>query len=245
VPAIAISPSDLQTYRTCPLRFRFARVDRVPQPIRPGGLIGTAAHLALEAHYRPGGDGGDGASLVRRFEGQLRRLGVADTPEGEQALRRGRDQLPGYHDRVARGSTTPVGVERSFTVVLGRHTLRGRVDRIDRHSAGGFQLVDYKTGRPPAGSGVGDEDLVLALYIHAAREAQAAKPNGAPVQGARVDYVLDGDSRVFDPDPAELRTLVEDARVLADRAAAGEFPPTPGWHCETCDFQLLCPARDR
>ena len=244
-PAIAISPSDLQTYRTCPLRFRFARVDRIPQPERPGGKIGTAAHLALEAHYRPDGDGGDGQALVARFEAQLHRLGVADTAEGEQALRRGREHMPAYHDRVVRGGSTPVGVERKFTLPLGRHTVRGRVDRMDRHPSGGFQLIDYKTGRPPAGGGVGDEDLVLALYIHAAQELQAGRANAAKIQGARLDYVLDGDSRVFDPDQAELATLVEDARELADRAASGDYTPRPGWHCESCDFQLLCPARDR
>jgi DNA helicase-2/ATP-dependent DNA helicase PcrA len=238
-PAIDISPSDLATYRTCPLRFRFVRVDRIPQRDRPGGRIGTAAHLALEAHYRPGGEGGDGQALVARFEAQVKRLGVADTPEGQQAIRRGRDQLLQYHERVLRSGSTPAGVERRFTLPLGRHTVRGRVDRIDRHPSGGFQLIDYKTGRPPGGSGVGDEDLVLALYL------EAARAGGAKIQGARLEYVLDGDSRVFDPDPAELATLVEDARLLADAAASGAFDPRPGWHCESCDFQLLCPARDR
>ena len=238
-PPIDISPSDLQTYRTCPLRFRFARVDKIPQRDRPGGKIGTAAHLALEAHYRPGGSGGDGQVLVARFAQQLTRLGVAHTPEGEQALRRGREQLPQYHERVIRSGTTPAGVERKFTLPLGRHTVRGRVDRIDRHPTGGFQLIDYKTGRPPGISGVGDEDMVLALYII------AAQANGSKIQGARLEYVLDGDSRVFDPDQAELATLVEDARLLADAAASGAFEPRLGWHCESCDFQLLCPAKDR
>ena len=170
---------------------------------------------------------------------QLSRLGVASTPEGEQALRRGREQLPQYHERVARSGARPAAVERRFTLPLGRHTVRGRVDRIDRHPSGGFQLVDYKTGRPPGVSGVGDEDLVIALYL------AAAQAGGGKIQGARLEYVLDGDSRVFDPDPAELATLVEDARLLADAAASREFEPRPGWHCESCDFQLLCPARDR
>jgi len=117
--------------------------------------------------------------------------------------------------------------------------VRGRVDRIDRHPSGGFQLIDYKTGRPPGIGGVGDEDMVLALYI------TAAQANGSKIQGARLEYVLDGDSRVFDPDQAELATLVEDARLLADSAASSAFEPRLGWHCESCDFQLLCPAKDR
>ncbi len=238
-PSIDISPSDLQTYRTCPLRYKYARIDRIPQRDRPGGKIGTAAHLALEAHYRPGGSGGDGEALVQRFAAELDRLGVSTTPEGEQALRRGREHLPAYHARITATGTAIAGVERRFTLPLGRHTVRGRVDRIDRHPSGGFLLIDYKTGRPPVVSGAGDEDIVLALYV------EAASVNGAKIHGARLEHILDGETRVFDPDPAERAALVADAERLADEAASGRFEPRPGWHCSSCDYQMLCPARDR
>src|SRR5262249_59341453 len=79
-PGIAVSPSDLATYAICPLRYRFAMVDRIPQREVPGSEIGKAAHAALEAHYRPDGPGGDGAALVARFERELARRGVAETP---------------------------------------------------------------------------------------------------------------------------------------------------------------------
>ena len=240
--AIEISPSDLQAYRVCPLRYRFGRVDRTPPVKRPSGTIGTALHLALEAHYRPTGPGGDGQALVRRFESELTRLGVADTAEGKQALERGRKHLPEYDDKVRKRGTDIRGVERRFTMPLGRHTVRGRVDRIDHRSDGGvsgFLMVDYKSGKPPSAPGVGDENIVLALYI------QAAQEKGAATRGARLEYVLDGEFRVFDPDPGELVGLVGEAQDLADRAASGDFEPTPGFHCRSCDYQLLCPARDR
>jgi len=123
---------------------------------------------------------------------------------------------------------------------VGAHTVRGRVDRIDRHPSGGFQLVDYKTGSPPRGAGVGDESMVLALYIAAATEGRQVK-----VQGARLEFVLDGDARQFDPDPAELAESIEEVRSLADGISLERFDPTPGWHCRSCEFALLCPAQDR
>ena len=239
-PGIAVSPSDLATYATCPLRYRFAMVDRIPQREVPGSEIGKAAHAALEAHYRPDGTGGDGAALVARFERELGRRGVADTPEGRQAMVRAREHLPRYHEQLAKRGARPVRVEWRFTMPVGAHTVRGRVDRIDRHPSGGFQLVDYKTGSPPRGAGVGDESMVLALYIAAATEGRQVK-----VQGARLEFVLDGDARQFDPDPAELAESMEEVRVLADGISLERFDPTPGWHCRSCEFALLCPAQDR
>ncbi len=241
-PSIDISPSDLQAYRICPLRYRYGRVDHIPSVRRPAGLVGNALHAALEAHYRPGGTGGDGEKLVARFAAELTRLGVADTAEGKQALARGRTHLPTYHDSLERRGVDIRGVERRFTLPLGRHTVRGRVDRIDHRgdsTASGFQMVDYKSGRPPSAPGVADEDIVLALYLQAARE------RGSATRGARLDYVLDGEHRVFDPDPGELAGYLGEAEMLADAAADGRFDPNPGFHCRSCDYQLLCPARDR
>src|SRR5262249_37408976 len=59
-PGLALSPTDVERYRTCPLQYRFARVDRVPQRASVSRMVGIAAHAALEAHHRPGGSGGDG-----------------------------------------------------------------------------------------------------------------------------------------------------------------------------------------
>ena len=147
-PGLELSPSAVEAYRTCPLRYRFAMVDRVPTAPSPARAVGVAAHSALEAHYRPGGTGGDGEALVGRFAAALRRAGVDGTAEGRQALARGREALPPYHERVVRSGTRPVAVEREFTLTVAPHRVHGRVDRIDAHPAGGHQIVDYKTGKP-------------------------------------------------------------------------------------------------
>ena len=91
-PGLELSPSAVEAYRTCPLRYRFAMVDRVPVRPGPARAIGVAAHAALEAHYRPGGTGGDG----ERARAAVRRRAAA---RGGGRRRRG---APGAGPRPAR-----------------------------------------------------------------------------------------------------------------------------------------------
>ncbi|WP_217922924.1 ATP-dependent helicase [Miltoncostaea oceani] len=240
-PGLEISPSAVELYRGCPLRYRYAMVDHVPSPPSVARAIGVAAHSALEAQYRPDGPGGDGEALVRRFAVALKREGVADTAEGRQALARGRDALPDYHDRLVRSRTRPVAVERAFTLTVGPHRVHGRIDRIDAHPAGGHQLVDYKTGKPPtAGARGPGDDLVLRLYMLGAREAWGITPRGATLV-----HVLDGDTRGVHPDASDDAMVVEAVRDAVEGISARDFTPRPSWACRSCDFALICPAIDR
>ena len=228
-------------YRGCPLRYRFAAIDRIPAPPSVARAIGIAAHSALEAHYRPDGTGGDGDALVRRFEVGLRREGVAETAEGRQALARARERLPDYHDRHVRSRTRPVAVERDFTLTVGPHRIHGRIDRVDAHPAGGHQLIDYKTGKPPsAGGRTSGDDLVLRLYLLGAREAWGIEPRGATVV-----HILDGDTRGVHPDATDDAQVMVSVRDAAEGIAAGRFDPRVSWDCRTCDFAGICPAQDR
>jgi RecB family exonuclease len=147
--------------------------------------------------------------------------------------------VPKYLDRVRKSGVRPVGVERAFSLKVGPHVIHGRIDRIDSHPQGGHQLVDYKSGRAPFRE-TDSGRLVLVTYIEGARDAWGIEPRGAVLE-----YVLDGEMRNVHPDGQERAEAMEMVRDVADAISAGEFEPTPGWACRTCDFNMICPAQDR
>ena len=238
-PGTTASITAIARYRNCPLQYRFAHVDRIPPRPDPSREVGTAAHAALEAYFRPGNGSGQADELVTRFATELAKARIADTPQAQHALALARERFPALVARTRSSGVTAVAVERPFTLRIGPHRVHGRIDRVDRLPHGGFGLVDYKTGAPPSCS---DDDarLVMRLYLAGAREAWQVEP-----RVATLEYVLEGENRRENPDGAEIAAAVELAHATLDEIAAGRFAPQPSWACRTCDYRLLCPAMDR
>jgi DNA helicase-2/ATP-dependent DNA helicase PcrA len=239
---VRISVTGIARYRRCPLQYRYAHVDGIPgrmdDPVRG---VGNAAHAALEYAFHPDGPPPDGAELVKRFAAELHRHRVAGTVHARQALAQAEERFPALVQRTVKSGVRPVAVEQAFTLRVGPHTVMGRIDRIDALPVGGVGLVDYKTGsRPPSGPAEEDGRMVLRVYMAGVRETWRVEP-----RVATLEYVLDGGVTPENPDAGEMGQAMDQARDALDGIAAGQFPPRPGWVCRSCDYQLLCPARDR
>ncbi len=238
VTSIALTPTALTDYIGCPLRYRFGRVDRVPAPDDAQRKVGTAVHDALEEHYGDGG-GGDGTRLVDRIEAHLREAGVVETAAGQHAMDRARHVIPRYHEAYGEPADI-VDTELELTMPLGEHQLRMRVDRVDAIGERVVKVVDYKTASRPTRKLHPDDTLPLTLYAVA-----IGRQRGGEVQAA-FHYVLDRDPVLsVIVDGPEVDDQLQIAQGAADGIAAEEFEATPGWHCQNCDFQMICPAVER
>jgi DNA helicase-2/ATP-dependent DNA helicase PcrA len=239
-PGVTTSITGIARYRSCPLQYRFAHVDRIPPRPDPSREIGTAAHAALEAFFRPGQPDADAAELVGGFRAALSAARIADTAQARHALALAEQRFPDLVARTRSSGIVPVAVERPFTLHLGPHRLHGRIDRVDRLPQGGFGLIDYKTGSPPTGNADDEGRMVMRLYLAGARAAWQVEP-----RVATLEYILEGQNRRENPDGNEIAAAVEIAHATLDEIAAERFPPQPSWACRTCDYRLLCPAMDR
>ncbi|MFG1890025.1 ATP-dependent helicase [Micromonospora sp. NPDC049051] len=154
-----------------------ARALRRPVPTEPNPYArrGTAFHSWLEQRF--------GADRLLDLD-ELPGAADADAaPDEALAELQERFLASEWADRV------PVEVEVPFATVIAGVVVRGRVDAVFARPGGRFDVVDWKTGRQPAGPAADVAAVQLAVYRLAWAELA-----GVPVRrvGAAFHYVRDG-----------------------------------------------------
>jgi DNA helicase II / ATP-dependent DNA helicase PcrA len=263
---LALSASDVETYRGCPLRYKYARVLRIPTEQTQNQRFGIVVHQVLERYHSTPGE--TLAQLLELLEQSWRRSGFGTSDEHERELHgKARAALTRYHERLHGQDSEPVWFERPFSFRLGPHHLRGRVDRVDRlgstamlgggaaagdvsasraeTATGGrdgeeYELIDYKTSRPKSAEQL-EDDIQLSLYALAARESW-----GLEASRQAYYYVLD-DLKVPVPrDDRDAEAVKEIVLAAGEGILAERFEPTPSLAaCSLCDYRIVCPAAER
>ncbi len=235
---LVLSASDIETYRSCPLKYKFARVFRIPSEPTLNQRFGILMHQVLERFHA--GHAGTLEELEELLEAGWRRGGFGDSEEERQLREKARHALAQYHERLALEPAEPVWFERSFSFRLGPHHLRGRVDRVDRLPDGGYELIDYKTGIPKTPNQLKD-DIQLSLYAVGAREAWQLEA----AQQAYY-YVLDNEKVPVPRTDVDEKWIKEVVLEVADGILGQGFEPTPSYAaCSRCDYRIVCPAAEK
>jgi DNA helicase II / ATP-dependent DNA helicase PcrA len=145
-----LSVSQLVTLRRDP--GELARQLRRPLPAAPAPLArrGTAFHLWLEQRF----------SSPRLLDlDEMPGSADADAaPDADLA------SLQQAYLRSVWADRDPVEVEVPFELVIDDFVVRGRMDAVFRDTDGGFTVVDWKTGRRPAGADARAAAVQLAAY---------------------------------------------------------------------------------
>jgi RecB family exonuclease len=238
---LALSASDIHTYRSCPLRYKFARVLRIPTEQTVHQRFGIVVHQVLERYHSEGGE--TLAQMLDLLDVGWRRSGLGDGEQEQALCEMARTALTRYHARLHDQDAEPVWFERQFDFRLGPHHLRGRVDRVDRLADGSdaeYELIDYKTSRPKTPEQLAD-DVQLSLYALAAREAWQLDSSRQAYY-----YVLD-DLKVPVPRSERDAESVKDIVLeVGEGILAQAFEPTPSQAaCSICDYRIVCPAAER
>jgi DNA helicase II / ATP-dependent DNA helicase PcrA len=238
---VVLSASDIDTYRTCPLKYKFARVFRIPQEPTIHQRFGIVVHQVLERfHAARDGVSGSLPELLGLLDASWRRGGFGGSEEERQLRGKAVLALTRYHDRFQSSESEPLWFERAFSFKLGPHLLRGRVDRVDRLPGGDYELIDYKTGRPKSAAQLVD-DVQLSLYAVGAQQAWSLDASQQAYY-----YVLDDQKVAVPADRADrFEWIQEVAMEVADGILSQGFEPTPSFAaCSVCDYRLVCPAAE-
>ena len=232
-----LSYSSINTYETCPAKFKFQYEDRVPQQPSPALAFGDSLHRALHLfHNRPVPVAPSLAELHAMLEATWVSEGFSNASEETMYRDHGRQVLAQYHRENVAEYRIPAALEFRFQIEVEGVQLSGVIDRMDRIPGGGYEIVDYKTNRRLPPQSRIDQDLQLSIYHLAAREVWGIEPERLTLY-----YLLPGQRMSTTRSPDDVQELRRRIRVVAERIEAGKFDPRQNPLCDWCDYQALCP----
>ncbi len=231
--------TQLEMYRTCPLRYLYAYVYRIPSRSTPQMLFGVDLHECLERFYQRVMEGRipsreELIESFRRFQAPRR---YGSPPEDAEYRRLGEQLLSDFYKKQETGWTVPLGVEKTFSLKLEEVSIQGVIDRIDPLPGGGVRILDYKSGKPKEEAGF-EQQLQLWLYALAVREVLGLDPKRVSFYYLRTNAELS-----FDFSPGILEKTRDQILSMAREIRTARFDPKPSKTlCGRCDYQNLCPA---
>ncbi|WP_229808370.1 ATP-dependent helicase [Actinomadura livida] len=248
---ITISPSQVETFTTCGLRWLLASAVGAQE----GGpneysTMGKVVHAVAEMAGTD--DGVDEVHVAQRLDEIWNDLEFRSSwyseKQREQAARMVDKFLSWHRDNP----NEVVALEESFKVDLGRVVIKGRIDRAERDEQGRAVIIDVKT----SSTAVPKDDLArhpqlgvyqYAVMLGAFERHGLIEPGGAKlVQVGKAAFAAKAREQAQPPpaddaDPEWPKKLIE---LVATGMAGDVFQARANDKCRTCPVRSCCPVHD-
>jgi len=243
-----LSPSSIGTFRQCPLKFKYSKIDGLPDPSGQEAILGNYVHDVLEKLYKlsPNLRTQEQAKLIARELWDSRwEEKTRNVVRGEKELNRFRwtawwciEHLWEFENPT---SFTPSKMECFVTGEIGGVKMRGYIDRIligDKN----VTISDYKTGKTPREIDLPEKFFQLITY------SQLLSHLGIEVDEIDVELLYLKDPvrfkrRVTQEDlNSTIKTIQETKRNIDESCKSGNFPHKKSVLCGWCSFKKICPA---
>jgi len=178
VGPLSLSFYQVDDYLTCPLKYRYVHVLRVPIAPHHSIVYGSALHQAVQEFHRRQARGYlmTEEELLAAFDRAWSNEGFMTRDHEEARLAAGRAALRRFREtQLVPGTVAPSAVEREFSFLLDGDRVRGRMDRIDIErldtgspaaagtAAGEVQEINVPAAPAAAGSGYDSDQLPDAV----------------------------------------------------------------------------------
>jgi DNA helicase-2/ATP-dependent DNA helicase PcrA len=268
---LSLSFYQVDDYLTCPLKYKYVHVLRVPIAPHHSIVYGAALHQAVQEFHRRQSRGYlmPEDELLAAFDRAWSNEGFLTREHEEARLAAGRAALRRFREEQLRpGTMAPAYVEREFSFTLDGDRIRGRMDRVDvervepasaRDGAGEEQLADALS---PALPGLHPERVTITDYkssdvrdpVRARERARESlqlqiyamayqAENGRLPDALQLWFLESGLVGRTEVDPKRLDKARDSIRRAASGIRARQFQATPDYlSCNYCAFRDICPA---
>jgi len=237
-----ISYSGLDTFSTCPAKYKYQYLDRIRTPKSKEAIFGILIHECLKVFHDP-------SQPTPLLEDQLLKYFTEkwddsiyqDTQEEAFAFHQGIDILKRYYLQNQNQMFNIVNLETPFQIPILDDQITGRIDRIDKLDDGSFEVIDYKTTKKMPAQEMVDNNFQLSVYyLGIASRWPSLEKENRPVK-LSLYYLRHGEKLSALIDNKQIKETKEKILDLINQINESKFEPKQNPLCDWCQYQRYCP----
>jgi len=238
---VALSHQRVDDYLTCPLKYRYVHVLRVPITLHHSVVFGHAVHRGIQAYHMARAQGRTLPleEVLTVCHNAWRSEGFLSAEHEQELYDQAEEALRSFYSFEEAEGNTPSEVERYFSFVEGGARVVGYWDRVDR-DADRTAIIDYKTSlaRPRDADRRARESLQLAIYALAHERLYGDLPEELQLRFLTPEVVVG----TAVPKPKMLEKARQAIAKAEAGVRAGDFSAQPSlFACRPCAYRSICP----
>ncbi|MCK4931122.1 MAG: ATP-dependent helicase [Candidatus Aminicenantes bacterium] len=239
--SLTLSFFRVDDYLTCPLKYKYRQVMRIPVLPHHNLVYGRVLHNTIHFYlkHRMSGRTINEEELIKEYFEHWINEGFLSREHEEMRKKDGEKALRLFYHRQESSGRNPLYLEKEFRWQHNHVKFTGRWDRIDLLNKGGV-IIDYKA------TGVKDqkeankrakESLQMDLYALSFAKTQDLPLVEIQLYFLESDIVGHAEKGQKERDRAMAKIEAAEAGIRQE-----DYRAKPDWHnCNFCDFKTICP----
>ena len=231
----------IDDYSTCPLKYKFVHILKIPVVQHHSIIFGNALHKSAQRYNEQKQKGKKVflKDLTDVFESEWRSEGFVSRQHEDLRFEDGKRILKDFYSREEKDGRIPYAVEREFKFILGKVLVRGRWDRVDLES-GEAVIIDFKSSSINTQKDAdkrAKNSLQMALYAYSYYKLFNRPPKRTELHFLESGLIGKSVKGGKDFEKVEAK-IYEVEKGLRNR----EFKATPSYQaCNWCVYNRICP----
>jgi RecB family exonuclease len=239
-----LSYSSLNTFQTCPLKYKFQEIDKIKVPKSKEAVFGSTVHSTMKFIHTPGILSPTLDQAMEHFQNSWNSAVFEDENEERAAFSQGIKIIQDYYQKNNPANFNIVDLESRFQIEIGaddnKHIISGIIDRIDK-TEDGYEIIDYKTTKKMPSQEKVDNDLQLSVYLKAFLSRYPKEIENLDKIKVSLYYLKHGvkltSERSLDGLQKSEQLFLDTIKIIE----TGKFEPTISPLCDWCGYQNRCP----
>ncbi len=240
-----LSYTAVDTYQSCPLKYKFREIDRISEPKSKEAIFGTLIHSVLKYVHTPATLSPTPDQALDYFSKGWNSDAYDSELEERAAFTQGVEIIQKYFEKNRPADYTIVDLESRFAIEIGddtsgKHIVSGVIDRIDK-TQDGYEIIDYKTARKMPSQDKVDHDLQLSIYLKAFLKRYPSEESNLDKITVSLYYLKHGVKLSSTRTKEQLDTVEENILGVIAAIEEKKFDPLFSPLCDWCGYQKICP----